>query len=333
MTTTAIEPQTDRPPPGPTAGGVRGTPASAWRRWWFAPESPATLAVCRILFFAAELLHHLPIRFDAWGDVPRSLFRPVWVFERLHIPVLPPTGLLVLEIAWKASLLLACVGLFTRAATLVAAGGALYLIGASFSYGKVFHTASLVIFTMGVLAFSRCGDAVSVDALVRRRRGLPPPAPSGEYRWPVRMVWVLMAVLFFNAGMAKVIRGGLDWVTSENMAILMTQRHYMNADSLPALDWGLFIAKHKWLYMTFAAGSILAEVFCFAALFLRYPWRLVPPLSLLGMQVGIGLMMNVWFTPYMVVYLFWVPWGDVGRWLRRRSGAAAPDGLAATVAA
>jgi hypothetical protein len=74
--------------------------------------------------------------------------------------------------------------------------------------------------------------------------------------------------------------------------------------------------------MTFAAGSILAEVFCFVALFVRYPWRLVPPMALLGMQVGIGLLMNVWFTPYMIVYLFWVPWGDIVRWAQgRRTGA------------
>ncbi|HEX8912998.1 MAG TPA: hypothetical protein VF796_11610 [Humisphaera sp.] len=290
-----------------------------YARWWFGPESPTNLGVCRLLFFGAEFLYHLPVRFDAWGDVPRALFKPVWVFERLHLPVLPTTGLLVFEVVWKLAMLLACLGLFTRVATAVAAVGALYLLGLPFNFGKVYHLASIIIFTMTILAFSRCGDGVSLDALIRRKRGLPPPAPSGDYRWPVRMAWVLMAVLFFNAGMAKAIRGPLvPWIFSENMAILMTQRHYMNADSMPPLSWGLIVAEHKPLYVLFAASSVLAEIFCFVALFLRNPYRLVLPMTLLSMQLGIGLFMRVWFTPFMVVYLFWIPWADVFRWLGRK---------------
>lgn len=298
-------------------------------RWWFAPESPLNLGLCRVLFFAAEFFYHLPTRFAPWGEVPKDLFKPVWIFERLHLPVLPTTGLLVLEIAWKLALLLSCVGLFTRAATIVAAVGALYLLGVPFNYGKVYHVAAIMIFTMGIFALSRSGDAVSLDALVRRRRGLPPPAASGEYRWPVRMVWVLMSVLFFNAGMAKAIRGPAHtWIFSENMAVLMTQRHYLNSNSLPMLDWGLFIAKHPILYRTFAAGAIGGEVFLCLALFDRR-LRRVLPWMLLSMQVGIGLFMQVWFWPFMVTYLFWVPWDKVARWVMRRAGRPLPESATA----
>lgn len=319
MTTTAAA--SDLPS---TAAPVTADPAPTlgrWGRWWFAPESPLNLGICRAMFFAAEVVYHAPVHFQEWGTVPRALlYKPAWIFERMHLPILPTTGLLIFEIVWKLAMACACLGLFTRVATAVSAVGALYLLGVPFNYGKVFHLASIIIWTMTILAFSRSGDGFSIDSLIRKRRGLPAPAPSGEYRWPVRMVWVMMAVLFFNAGMAKVLRGRWEWVASENMAVLMTQRHYLNANSLPALSWGLFIAKHAWLYMPFAAGSILAEVFCFVALFLRNPWRLAIPACLLSMQLGIGLLMNVWFTPYMVVYLFWVPWGDAWRWAGRGRG-------------
>jgi hypothetical protein len=321
MTTTAINAPAAADAAAYRPGGSDAVtrPASRWDRWWFTPEAPLNLGVCRVLFFGAELVYHAQAHFKDWGGIPAALFQPVWIFERLHLPILPTTGLLVAEVVWKLAMLLAFVGLFTRAATVVSALGALYLLGVPFNYGKVYHLASIIIFTMTILAFSRCGDALSIDALLRRRRGLAPPALSGEYRWPVRMVWVMMATLFFNAGMAKVLRGPVwTWITSENMPVLMTQRHYMNANSMPLLNWGLFIAKHPALYMLFAAGSIVAETFCFVALFLRNPWRLLVPLSLLGMQVGIGLMMRVWFTPYMVVYLFWVPWGDVIGWAKGR---------------
>jgi hypothetical protein len=92
--------------------------------------------------------------------------------------------------------------------------------------------------------------------------------------------------------------------------------------STPAVDWGLWIAKHPLLFKTAAAGSILAELLLFLALFSRR-LRRVLPWALLAMQVGIGLLMRVWFTPYMYVYLFWVPWDKVfGKLTAGRVGQA-----------
>src|SRR4051812_6588974 len=144
---------------GPGGDSPAGRVYARFYRWWFAPESPLNLGLCRVLFFGIEFLYHLPTRFAPWGDVPKGLFKPVWMFERLHLPILPTTGLLVAEIVWKLALLLSCLGLFTRAATAVAAVGALYLLGVPFNYGKVYHVAAVMIFTMGVFALSRSGDA------------------------------------------------------------------------------------------------------------------------------------------------------------------------------
>ena len=126
-----------------------------------------------------------------------------------------------------------------------------------------------------------------------------------------------MSTLFFAAGMAKVIHGRLAWVMSDNFAILLVQRHYLT--SLPTLDWGKFIAHHPLLYKTAAAGSIgggAGPVPCPV----QPPAAGRAPLALLGMQVGIGLFMRVWFWPYFVCYIFWVPWDRV---LPRRAARAA----------
>src|SRR4051812_24535077 len=87
-------------------GGGADTLAGRFYRWWFAPESPLNLGLCRGPVFAAAVLYPLRPRYAPWGEVPRSLFKPVWIFERLHLPILPTTGLLVLEIVWKLALLL-----------------------------------------------------------------------------------------------------------------------------------------------------------------------------------------------------------------------------------
>ena len=133
------------------------------------------------------------------------------------------------------------------------------------------------------------------------------------------MVWVLMSTVFFAAGAAKVIRGGPAWVFSENFSYLLLQRHYN--DQTPALSWGLFFAKHPLLYRGFAAGTIGIELGLFLAPFSRKA-RTVLPWMLLSMQLGIGLFMRVWFTCYMFVYLFWIPWDEVFHFLARRLGMA-----------
>src|SRR5918993_6091091 len=82
--------------------------ADRWRRWWFEPESPLNLGVCRLLYFGL-LFQHVTFQtrpVSHWATIPPGFIRPVWLFEKLHLPVAPPSVLLGLEIAWKASLLL-----------------------------------------------------------------------------------------------------------------------------------------------------------------------------------------------------------------------------------
>ena len=286
--------------------------AARWHRWWFAAESPDNLGLCRVLFFGLMLAYYLPVTHAGWGSVPASFRNPIWLFERLHLPILPEAALGVLFNAWKLALLLSCVGLVTRVSTAFAFVAGFYLIGVPYNFGKTDHMTALLVWTMGILALSWSGHAWSIDAWLRRRKAGTTPPASGEYRWPVRAVWVTMATIFFAAGMAKVIQGGAAWVFSEHMEISLVQRYYDTAGP-PPLDWGLRVARQPWLAKTMAAGSVLLELAAPLALFSRR-LRRVLPWMLLAMQVGIGLLMDVWFTRFMFVYLFWMPWDKlVGR--------------------
>ena len=286
-----------------------------WRRWWFEPELPDTLAICRLLFFGLLFAYYLPVSQAGWGSVPVSFRNPIWLFERLHLPILSENALTVLSVVWKASLFFACIGLLTRLTTTVAFFLGFYLIGVPYNFSKTDHMTALLVWTMGILALSRCGDAWSVDALWRRRRsGASPLPPSGEYRWPVRAVWVTMATVFFAAAMAKAIQGGPAWVFSEHMEISLVQRHY-DIIGVPSVKWGLWVAQHPWAARSMAAGSVLLELAAPLALFSRR-LRRVLPWMLLAMQVGIGVLVDVWFTRFMIVYVFWVPWDKL---LRRRT--------------
>lgn len=290
---------------------MTGTLSRRWERFWFAPQSPVDLAVCRILFFGMCFYFYAGQNFAGLGSFPRSFYRPVWLFERLHLPVFSDAVLEPLTVLWKVALVAACVGLLTRPATLVAAVLTGYFAGLPFNFGKTDHNVAAVMFVMGILSVSRCGDALSLDRMLWRLRregagpAAAPPAPSGEYRWPIRLVWVTMSLIFFAAGMAKLRASGLSWVFSDNFAILLTQRHY--SETPPMVDWGLHVAAVPWLTYLMAAGSIAAELLFPLALVDRR-LRVLFPLAMFGLQLGIGVLMNVWFGPFLYTYLFWVPW-------------------------
>jgi hypothetical protein len=288
---------------------ARGALADRWNRFWFAPAAPDNLGLCRVLFYGLLLCYFATVNFNGWATIPRSFYDPVWPFEKFHLPILRDPWLGLAAAAWKAALLLSCAGLLTRVSTAIAFILGAYLIGLPYNFGKTDHMTAIVVFTLGFMALSWSGDAWSIDSFIRRRfLGRMPPPPSGEYRWPIRAVWLTMALVFFAAGMAKLIQGGAAWVFSQHMEISLVQRFY--DPNPPGIRLGLWIAQHPWAARTMAGASLLGELLFPLALFSLRARRILPPL-LLAMQVGIGLLMNVWFWPFMFCYLFWVPWDRI----------------------
>ena len=290
-----------------------------WMRFWFAPKDPANLAVCRILFFGFIFLFYLPVDFALWGDVADVFWRPTFFFGSLNIPALSPSTLGVLQVLWKAALALSCVGLLTRVSTATAFVLGFYLLGLPHNMGKVYHTDALLVFVFGIMTIARCADAWSVDHWwrSRKRRDAAWPAESGEYRWPVRAVWLLLSLIFFAAGFAKTKDSGLAWVFSENMGVLLVKQQYGN-DAL--VDWGVYLAQWPLLYQAMAGATVLLELgYPLAMISRRARWLFVPGMALA--QIGIRVLMGPWFPQFLLCNLFWIPWDRLGpvRRLRARS--------------
>ena len=285
-----------------------------WVRFWFEPVDPLNLGLCRILFFGAFFLYYLRYDTSAWGGVPYSLWVPISFFKTLHLPLLSSSLLTMIQSIWKVSLALSCIGILTRVSTLSSFVLGLYLLGVSQNFGKVYHSVGLVVIIMGIMAVSRCGDAVSIDHVIRSvHRGSNPlvqrPRASGEYTWPVRAVWVTFALVFFAAGISKLRHSGLEWVFSDNLAILLTRAHYLQDE---VLSWGVDLSRYDWLTRLLAAATIVLETSYPLALFSRRArWVIVP--GVFFMQIGIMLLMGVSFKTFLISNLFWVPWDRVVR--------------------
>jgi hypothetical protein len=301
-----------------------GLPAvgARWRLFWFEPVSPVNLGLCRVLFFGAIFLFHLGHDYSAWAGVSPVFWEPVFLFRFFHLPVFSREVLSLLQLCWKAALALSCLGCCTRPSTAVSFFLGAYLLGLAHCFSKVSHHDAMLVFIMGILALSRCGDSFSIDRLIRQARAPHPsasePLPqSGEYTWPVRMVWLVMAMIFFAAAVSKVRYSGRAWITSDHLAIALVRENYHTANSDPLTPWGLYLAHFPWLCQLLGASTLLCEGAFPLALIHPGIRRLVVP-SMLGILIGIRVFLGPSFEQFMICFLFWVPWDQVRAWCARR---------------
>jgi hypothetical protein len=290
------------------------TARSLSKRWlalWFEPAAPTNLAICRILFFGAFSMYYFRLDLRYLADAPDVLWAPIWLFHKLDLPVLPVGVLGWIQRLWKISLATSCVGLLTHFSTALAFMLGFYLLGLPQNFGKTNHNNALIVLLFAVLALSRCGDALSLDRLLRRRDYVHGPVseipPSGEYTWPVRCAWLLFALIFFAAGYAKLRNGGIAWISSDNLALLLLrgQREYD-----PLIGWGAYIAKYGWLCHVLATAVVALELSYPLALVSRRARALLVP-SVFLLQVNIALLLGPRFYEFLICHLFWVPWDTI----------------------
>lgn len=287
-----------------------------WMRFWFEPVEPLNLGLCRMLFFGAFFLFYFRQDFSAWAEVSDVFWMPIWLFNRFHLPILPGEMLALLQGLWKLSLALSCIGLFTRTSTAASFILGVYLLGLPHNFAKIEHSDTLVVLVLGILALSRCGDGWSVDQLLwGGRHGSAPSAGwskmSGEYTWPVRTVWLIFALIFFAAGASKIRRSGIEWILSDNLAILLIQSNYYVANVDPLTSWGLHLAQYGWLCRLLAAATIVFEVSYPLTLFSRGARRVIVPV-VFSILVGIRVFLGPNFYEFMICNLFWIRWDRLG---------------------
>ncbi len=282
-----------------------------WLNFWVGPQSPVNLAAGRILFFGALFLLYLPQDFAAWATVSDVFWMPIYLFDALNLPVLSEPVLNVVQSVWKAALLLSCLGLFTRISTATAFVLGFYLLALPHNFAKVYHYDAVLVFALGILMASRCGDAISLDRWrARRKSGTNVDSivgPSGEYRWPIRAIWLVLALVFFASGVAKLRYGGLAWITSDNMAFILIRQQY---GLTPLVNWGVYLAQSPWLYRPLALATVVLETgYPLAMVSRRARWVFVP--GMVATQIGIRVLMGPSFEQFIICNLFWVPWDRV----------------------
>ena len=299
---------------------------AGWEAFWFAPGAAVTLGTCRILFFGALFVWQLPNDYSAWGGYSDAFWMPIWLFNVLQLPPASPLVLAWLQLAWKIALLLSAAGLCARPAMAVAFLLGTYLMGLPHNFGQTQHFDTLVVFVSGAMALSRAADACSLDAWIHLRlrseqgsaRHENERHDCAEYTWPIRLVQVMMALIFCAAGISKLRHGGLAWVFSDNLALLLLRQQYHLSDGEPLTRWGIAVADHRWAAQALAASAVTIETLFPLALFSRRARAVLVPCGL-AFLLGIRALMGPTFEQFMICYVFWVPWSSVVAAVRARA--------------
>lgn len=271
----------------------------------FREATPQTLALCRIAVFASCLwivANDDPVEF---ARLPGELWKPTSFFALLGLDQIGPQAMLALGVAYALALALAALGLGTRVSAPVAALLGLYVLGFTNNFGKIHHSTTLPAALALVIAFSRCGDALSLDA----RRSGRASEPSPEYGWPLQLGRLVFGLFMFSAGLSKLLEGWLP-PNADHFAYLFARSHALaeaKAVELPALT--LFLARHAQLAAGLGALALLLELAAPVAVFAKGAVRLVIVGGLLGMQLVNAFVLGIHRDlPWLAGYAFFVPW-------------------------
>jgi len=257
---------------------------SRWHAFWFAPASAQGIGVCSFLFFGCLLWVAWPAGASSWAEIPETLLMPIDAFVVLRLPIAPSWLLAWMAAPWAIALALCCLGL---------------------------------VVVLGVLACARTAGGFSLGRLLRGRAAAP---PSGEYQWPLHIVQLAMCWVFFAAGVAKLRRGGLEWMSAESFRAILLLYHYQLDRDLPSI--GLDVADIPWLCTLLAVATVGLELGAPLAFVSRRARSVLIP-GLLLFQLANAFLVGVHRSvPFSALYAFWVPWD---RWFEGRRLAPSPS--------
>jgi Vitamin K-dependent gamma-carboxylase len=274
------------------------------------PASAFALGVVRSIVHGTFLFSVLITAFSALGSLPTTILRPTGAMKFLpwsfYDQLQTPSGMLILKIAMVVSLLLSTVGFLTVVSTKTSLLLVVFYQGLLRSFGHFNHDEMLGVYCLAVLAFTPCGDAFSLDSWRARERK---ERPWFAYAYPILLMQLLMAWVYFSSALIKLRVAGLKYLSMDNLPALAI---FHSLDNLH--DTGFRLA--FWLpevrtYLPFAVGLVLV-------------WELLFPLVIFWRRIrwwmlGMGIvfhvstlfLMNIFFPHQLAMYLIFVNWDRV----------------------
>lgn len=275
---------------------------------------PVNLAIFRGVVFYQLMRRMRYTSLEAFGQLPASLrvapdgYDNFFEFLPLSEPWTFPLRYITFGFCF-----LAFIGFRTRTSALIAGFLCLYSLGVAHCFGKIDHNRHHLIWFAFLLAASPCGHALSVDSLIarwRKRRGqkssIPTELqPARVYALPLRIAWLLMAVIYFFPGVYKLVQGP-EWFLSDSLMYVMYDK-WIRAGQVASFR----IDHFPWLCRL---GGIATLVFELGFPFLVLLKRTRPLLLVMGVSFHLStrVLLNIRYTELLVCYSSFVDWYGIG---------------------
>ncbi len=234
------------------------------------PDAAGRLGLYRIVYALLFLWYSSRVYRTELALRSRGAWAPPELFG--WVPAPPQAAYGVLEPLLVALLVLLMLGLFTRATTIAVLAVSFTLILAEVSLTSPDRTLMLFMFYVPLfMVASPWGETYSLDAWIRRKRGLPTTDPANDswlYAWPVRALLLLLSWLFLTAGWRKISQ--LDWVIYPEFVAYFIQKEAVRSQLLngsPVNPLVPFVSQTPWVYIPAQYGVMAFEFLFFTVLF------------------------------------------------------------------
>ena len=293
----------------------------AWNEFFFQPESPVPIAVFRILLGLLVLIDAALLSGDwlTWygpkGLVTFAGSQQIEGGPRLNVfAVLPQTEFWSYAVFWVlvVSAALVCVGLFTRASSIV-----MFVMVASMHQRNLFMTNSgdtLLRCSAFFLMFAPAGAALSLDRLRNIWKGREGAEVQPRVPWAQRMIQIELSLLYFMTFWNKSL--GPSWIDG-------TAVYYVNhldefrRFPLPSFLNDIALIKLQ-TWFTLAAEFSLGVLVWIKEL--RYPILAMGVLLHVTLEYTLNVPMFQWTT--LALYVTFLQSGDLEKawaWFRDRA--------------
>ena len=180
----------------------------------------------------------------------------------------------------------------------------LLIAGLMRHYSWFWHSGLIPLYIIAVLCFTPCGDSWSVDRLWKVYQGKPVPradSTSPAYGWSRYACWTAIALTYVFSGLSKIANGGWMWWHPVNMKGML----FAYALRKHILGWGLALhltSLPNWFFALMSIPSLLGEI-VFGLVLFSPTARLILPLLMMAMHIGIFFLMEIRFFDFLVLLL------------------------------
>ena len=195
------------------------------------------------------------------------------------------------------------------------------------SLGQYSHDEILGVYFLMVLAFTPCADGFSIDSRLAHKRK---SRPALAYGYPILLMRLLMAWVYFSSALIKLRVSGLSYLSVDSLPVLAI---YHSLDNLHGTAFRLaFWLPQVRAVLPFVVGMVLLWelLFPLAVFWRRTRWWILG--AGVAFHFSTLFFMNVFFPHQLAMYLVFVDWDALARRVKKSNQLAETAPTEANVA-